>query len=401
MVFHLKWYDEREMKKKYLIFISCSSCDVNYASAFNDLLIRLGFHKEKIFFYQENGQGVDSEIRKEVFAAIKDSRFFIFFLSPGYCESQYCLQELGAAFATVGSSKIIPINLFQNVGETVYPGFLNASDMYYLLTKKDISPIFDKINNPKVVVLSLDKIDDFLDKVRDIKPNHPVKKIGEANVQTNTVSNRFSLPKSVSEIIICWYAVEYELSSFNIVNVTQYIAKNDLDIDESSIQDAAKRLNCRNVCQFDKYGSLAFNIDYFDFLVSKSNELNDSMTEILKKKVCSKEKIFAELIKSNDYVAIMCNYFLESSAKEEIAIEFSSSQSAKSNFQWWLEISYIKDSVSFYFEDTLKMLMKRGILYEDHRRECLVFSKSAEHLLRNLDQDTKDAIDQAMERSLI
>ena len=101
------------MKNK--IFISHSSKDLPYVEAFVEQILKLGLdiEQERIFCSSMPGYGIrgghymPDYIKKE----IHQSSLALLFISKNYKESEICLNEVGAAWATLEKENVIPLLL--------------------------------------------------------------------------------------------------------------------------------------------------------------------------------------------------------------------------------------------------------------------------------------------------
>ncbi|WP_276374291.1 toll/interleukin-1 receptor domain-containing protein [Chryseolinea sp. H1M3-3] len=129
------------MSEKTKIFISHSQKDIDYIRFFVDHILRLGLDitADRIFCSSMEGHGVHSgqyipeRLRKE----INDSVIALLFISRNYKDSEVCLNEVGAAWATLEPESVIFLLLpdieFSDVG------FLNVNKLgLKIFVKKDI-----------------------------------------------------------------------------------------------------------------------------------------------------------------------------------------------------------------------------------------------------------------------
>ena len=111
------------------IFISHSSKDIDYVKSFveNILLLGLDIRSEKVFCSSMEGHGVKSGqyIPDRLKEEINKSSLALLFISKNYKASEICLNEVGAAWATLEKETVIPM-LLPNIdfGEI---GFLDLS----------------------------------------------------------------------------------------------------------------------------------------------------------------------------------------------------------------------------------------------------------------------------------
>lgn len=114
---------------KAKIFISHSSRDINYVKSFieNVLLLGLDIPSERIFCSSMESQGVKSGqyIPDRLKEEINKSSLALLFVSKNYKSSEICLNEVGAAWATLNKESVIPM-LLPNT-EFSELGFLDLS----------------------------------------------------------------------------------------------------------------------------------------------------------------------------------------------------------------------------------------------------------------------------------
>lgn len=111
------------------IFISHSSKDIDYVKSFveNILLLGLDIPSDRIFCSSMEGQGVKSGqyIPDRLKEEINKSSLALLFVSKNYKSSEICLNEVGAAWATLKKESVIPM-LLPNT-EFSELGFLDLS----------------------------------------------------------------------------------------------------------------------------------------------------------------------------------------------------------------------------------------------------------------------------------
>lgn len=111
------------------IFISHSSKDIDYVKSFveNILLLGLDIPSERIFCSSMEGHGVKSGqyIPDRLKEEINKSTLALLFISKNYKSSEICLNEVGAAWATLDKEAVIPI-LLPNIDFSEI-GFLDLS----------------------------------------------------------------------------------------------------------------------------------------------------------------------------------------------------------------------------------------------------------------------------------
>jgi len=94
-----------------IIFISHSSKDKEFVDILVDTLLicGIGFTNHDIFCSSVDGLGIKTgkDWRNEIKEKLIGSKVIILFITPNYKESEICLNEMGAAWAT--AAKVIPI----------------------------------------------------------------------------------------------------------------------------------------------------------------------------------------------------------------------------------------------------------------------------------------------------
>ena len=154
-------------KKK--IFISHSSKDIDYVKSFveNILVLGLDIPSERIFCSSMEGNGVKSgqyipdRLREE----INKSSLALLFVSKNYKMSEICLNEVGAAWATLSKETVIPMLLPNTIFSEL--GFLDLNRLGLKLYEREgiLKLIQDCKNelNPSFNVEKLHKkIEDYL-----------------------------------------------------------------------------------------------------------------------------------------------------------------------------------------------------------------------------------------------
>ena len=111
------------------IFISHSSKDIDYVKSFVENILQLGLDipSEKIFCSSMEGHGVKSGeyIPDRLKEEINKSSLALLFISKNYKSSEICLNEVGAAWATLEKETVIPM-LLPNIDFSEI-GFLDLS----------------------------------------------------------------------------------------------------------------------------------------------------------------------------------------------------------------------------------------------------------------------------------
>lgn len=151
------------------IFISHSSKDIDYVKSFveNVLVLGLGISSKRIFCSSMEGNGVKSgqyipdRLREE----INKSSLALLFVSKNYKRSEICLNEVGAAWATLSKERVIPI-LLPNTSFSEL-GFLDLNRLALKLYERgDILKLIQDCKdelNPSLDIENLNKkIEDFL-----------------------------------------------------------------------------------------------------------------------------------------------------------------------------------------------------------------------------------------------
>jgi hypothetical protein len=111
------------------IFISHSTKDIEYVKSFVENILRLGLDipSERIFCSSMEGHGINSGqyIPDRLKEEINKSSIALLFISKNYKQSEICLNEVGAAWATLSKETIIPMLLPEIDFNEI--GFLNLN----------------------------------------------------------------------------------------------------------------------------------------------------------------------------------------------------------------------------------------------------------------------------------
>lgn len=124
---------------KNKIFISHSSKDIDYVKSFVEKVLILGLDilSNRIFCSSMEGQGVKSGqyIPDRLKDEINSSSLALLFISEDYKTSEICLNEIGAAWATLTKETVIPL-LLPNT-EFSKLGFLDLSRLGLKIYERD------------------------------------------------------------------------------------------------------------------------------------------------------------------------------------------------------------------------------------------------------------------------
>ena len=151
------------------IFISHSSKDVDYVKSFveNVLVLGLDIPSKRIFCSSmesngvKSGQYIPDRLREE----INKSSLALLFVSKNYKESEICLNEVGAAWATLSKDSVIPMLLPNtSFGEL---GFLDLNRLGLKLYEREgilklIQDCKDELNPSFNIEKLHKKIEDYL-----------------------------------------------------------------------------------------------------------------------------------------------------------------------------------------------------------------------------------------------
>lgn len=93
------------------IFISHAKADEMIGEKLLDTLVALGIPQDSVFYSSKyhTGVGLGKDFHNEVKAALESCEVVVFLLTPNFYASEYCLNEMGAAW--YAEKKIIPILL--------------------------------------------------------------------------------------------------------------------------------------------------------------------------------------------------------------------------------------------------------------------------------------------------
>lgn len=180
------------------IFISHSSKDIKFVESFVENILRLGLDipSERIFCSSMEGHGIKSgqyipdRLRQE----IQLTSIALLFISKHYKSSEVCLNEVGAAWATLQKENVIPILLpsvdfkelgFLDIGRLGLKIYERAGILKLIQDCKDqLNPSFnlEKIHN---------KIEVFIKEI-------------ETLTQTKSLEDEPKIPKEVDEWKECF-----------------------------------------------------------------------------------------------------------------------------------------------------------------------------------------------------
>lgn len=161
---------------KNKIFISHSTKDVNIVKSFVENILKLGLDisSDRIFCSSMEGQGIKSgqyipdRLREEINISI----IAFLFISKNYKSSEVCLNEVGAAWATLPKENVIPL-ILPNV-DFHELGFLDIGRLgLKIKMREDISKLIQDtkdILNPNYNLARLNhKIDVFINELGEIE----------------------------------------------------------------------------------------------------------------------------------------------------------------------------------------------------------------------------------------
>ncbi|WP_194778594.1 toll/interleukin-1 receptor domain-containing protein [Pararhodonellum marinum] len=157
------------------IFISHSSKDNDYVKSFveNILLLGLDIPSDRIFCSSMEGQGVKSGqyIPDRLKEEINKSSLALLFVSKNYKSSEICLNEVGAAWATLKKESVIPM-LLPNA-EFSELGFLDLSRLGLKCYEREgilklIQDCKDELNPSFNLEKLHKKIEDYLGKINKL-----------------------------------------------------------------------------------------------------------------------------------------------------------------------------------------------------------------------------------------
>lgn len=157
------------------IFISHSSKDIDYVKSFveNILLLGLDIPSDRIFCSSMEGQGVKSGqyIPDRLKEEINKSSLALLFVSKNYKSSEICLNEVGAAWATLKKESVIPM-LLPNT-EFSELGFLDLSRLGLKCYEREgilklIQDCKDELNPSFNLEKLHKKIEDYLSEINKL-----------------------------------------------------------------------------------------------------------------------------------------------------------------------------------------------------------------------------------------
>lgn len=166
---------------KNKIFISHSSKDIDYVKSFveNILLLGLDIPSEKIFCSCMEGHGVKSGqyIPDRLKEEINKSSLALLFISKNYKASEICLNEVGAAWATLEKETVIPM-LLPNIDFSEI-GFIDLSRLGLKIYEREgilklIQDCKDQLNPSFNLEKLHKKIEDYLSDVSKLNQKEAV-----------------------------------------------------------------------------------------------------------------------------------------------------------------------------------------------------------------------------------
>ncbi len=192
---------------KVKVFISHASADKSLITPFVEMVLQLGLglHNEDIAYTSEESFGVEpgDNIIRYIKDNITSASVVLIMISSNYKKSEVCLNEMGAAWALNKKciSVVLPDSGFEKLGWLT--SFEKAEKIY---EKDQVLSLCEKIaellgiNLNKKLKTTSKKIDEFLKKLKTIKPKpvkqskevttKPVKKVVLGSLQLFDVSFR-------------------------------------------------------------------------------------------------------------------------------------------------------------------------------------------------------------------
>ncbi len=155
------------------IFISHSSKDVKYVKSFVDniLILGLDISGQRIFCSSMEGHGVKSGqyIPDRLKEEINKSSLALLFISKNYKASEVCLNEVGAAWATLTKETVIPL-LLPNTDFNEL-GFLDLSRLGLKISQREgvlklIQDCKEQLNPSFNLEKLHSKIEDYLEEIK-------------------------------------------------------------------------------------------------------------------------------------------------------------------------------------------------------------------------------------------
>lgn len=155
------------------IFISHSSKDVKYVKSFVDniLILGLDISGQRIFCSSMEGHGVKSGqyIPDRLKEEINKSSLALLFISKNYKTSEVCLNEVGAAWATLTKETVIPLLLPNTDFSEI--GFLDLSRLGLKISQREgvlklIQDCKEQLNPSFNLEKLHSKIEDYLEEIK-------------------------------------------------------------------------------------------------------------------------------------------------------------------------------------------------------------------------------------------
>ena len=180
------------------IFISHSTKDVKYVKSFVDniLILGLDISGQRIFCSSMEGHGVKSgqyipdRLREE----INKSSLALLFISKNYKDSEVCLNEIGAAWATLTKETVIPL-LLPNTDFNEL-GFLDLSRLGLKISEREgvlklIQDCKEQLNPSFNLEKLHAKIEDYLNEIKTFDSNGPPIEESESEVEVDEWTDCF------------------------------------------------------------------------------------------------------------------------------------------------------------------------------------------------------------------
>ena len=185
------------MSKK--IFISHSVSDEKIGEKLVDSLINLGIPQDIIFYSSKyhTGVGLGNDFTKTVKMALSESEVVILLLTKNFYKSEYCLNEMGAAWFS--DKKCIPI-LLGGLQISDMKGFIDSHYIAMWPNESDVKKLSSILIDYCEIINDLQTYEnifkDFIDeanRIATINNQHP-EEITEAysNIEKNNIQNKFT-----------------------------------------------------------------------------------------------------------------------------------------------------------------------------------------------------------------
>lgn len=274
-----------------MIFISHRSTDKAVADMLADFLRATGVPGNEIFCSSLPGNDVKEKISNEIRSALQKSTVNIAILSHDYYQSAYCLNEAGVLWYN-NDVPVIPIALPEINSDNMY-GFLNNEyKLRYLDSDRDISHIYDIINETIPALHTKAEIITHENAKLRNRYSEYLKTRKLSKSATATISSIIDAESITDdEKIVLYYILQEKIRKVTKDSVINWLHKNE--IYNVNVDNAFDLLSSSGYCMLNN-DALEFKIDLF----RKISVNADSLSVKLKDCITSHTKLAVNTFKS-------------------------------------------------------------------------------------------------------